>query len=304
MPKASFDPDKPTSAGGVSTSDLKNNFQALYQLDLNVLRPRAKVPTSMAIGICGTLTENYYDNVYFVSGDDWATRMSYASGDYTFSIPSANPRIDILGLNRSNQIVIASGTEGASPVVPAISGDIIPICEVYHKTTETKIVNYEDRGSYPNEGYIKKDIRPFLYQKIYGGDSGNVIGPASATDGHLAVFNGATGKTIKDGGAIGASDYDSGWFAVGTATKYTKAHSLGVRPSRVKIMYRKLAGSTIYFEIQGYWTSEYGACLGYDTTNIYVRTAGAQVNPYPSVTIDAVDGANSATGFYRILAWK
>lgn len=31
---------------------------------------------------------------------------------------------------------------------------------------------------------------------------GNVVGPASSTDGHLAVFDGATGKLIKGGGAV------------------------------------------------------------------------------------------------------
>ena len=35
--------------------------------------------------------------------------------------------------------------------------------------------------------------------------SGDVAGPAGATDGHLAVFNGGTGKVIKDGGAPFAS---------------------------------------------------------------------------------------------------
>lgn len=34
-----------------------------------------------------------------------------------------------------------------------------------------------------------------------GGGSGDVTGPSSATDGHLAVFDGTTGKLIKDGGA-------------------------------------------------------------------------------------------------------
>ncbi|MDD5367452.1 MAG: hypothetical protein PHQ40_00340 [Anaerolineaceae bacterium] len=34
--------------------------------------------------------------------------------------------------------------------------------------------------------------------------SGDVVGPAGATDGHLAVFDGATGKVIKDGGAVPA----------------------------------------------------------------------------------------------------
>ena len=34
-----------------------------------------------------------------------------------------------------------------------------------------------------------------------GAGTGDVVGPASATDGHLATFDGTTGKLIKDGGA-------------------------------------------------------------------------------------------------------
>ena len=39
-----------------------------------------------------------------------------------------------------------------------------------------------------------------------------VLGPSSATDGHLAVFDGSTGKLIKDGGAVptgGGADVDA-----------------------------------------------------------------------------------------------
>jgi hypothetical protein len=35
--------------------------------------------------------------------------------------------------------------------------------------------------------------------------TGDVVGPASVTDGYLAVFNGTTGKLIKDGGAVPAT---------------------------------------------------------------------------------------------------
>jgi hypothetical protein len=38
-----------------------------------------------------------------------------------------------------------------------------------------------------------------------GGGTGNVVGPASATDGHLAVFDTTTGKLLKDGGAVPAA---------------------------------------------------------------------------------------------------
>lgn len=34
--------------------------------------------------------------------------------------------------------------------------------------------------------------------------SGDVVGPSSATDGHLAVFDGTSGKLLKDGGAVSA----------------------------------------------------------------------------------------------------
>lgn len=38
------------------------------------------------------------------------------------------------------------------------------------------------------------------FAAIAGG--GDVVGPASAVDGHLAVFDTTTGKLIKDGGAV------------------------------------------------------------------------------------------------------
>jgi hypothetical protein len=42
---------------------------------------------------------------------------------------------------------------------------------------------------------------PFVAH-LSGVGSGDVVGPAGATDGHLAVFDGVTGKLIKDGGAV------------------------------------------------------------------------------------------------------
>lgn len=44
--------------------------------------------------------------------------------------------------------------------------------------------------------------------------SWDVDGPASATDGHLAVFDGATGKKIKDGGRPAEGDVDGPDVAV------------------------------------------------------------------------------------------
>jgi len=41
-----------------------------------------------------------------------------------------------------------------------------------------------------------------------GEGSGDVSGPSSATDGHIALFDGATGKLIKDGGAPFSGSYN------------------------------------------------------------------------------------------------
>lgn len=55
--------------------------------------------------------------------------------------------------------------------------------------------------------------------------SGDVIGPAGATDGHLALFDGATGKLIRDGGAPASGDvaHDAIWDAKGDLAAGTGA---------------------------------------------------------------------------------
>jgi len=107
---------------------------------------------------------------------------------------------------------------------------------------------------------------------------------------------------------LGQADYDSGWFAVTRINLYTKAHGLAVRPSRVKLMYRRADDSTVYFEISGSSNdgsgNMMGAAIGYNTANIYVYAESTYVNPWGSATIEATDGANVTSGQYRILAWK
>lgn len=44
--------------------------------------------------------------------------------------------------------------------------------------------------------------------------TGDVVGPASATDGNLAVFDGATGKLLKDGGAPGGGSVSDAAYGV------------------------------------------------------------------------------------------
>jgi len=53
-----------------------------------------------------------------------------------------------------------------------------------------------------------------------GSGGGDVTGPSSATDGHLAVFDGTSGKIIKDGGAVGSGGGDSVASKIFMATNY------------------------------------------------------------------------------------
>lgn len=54
----------------------------------------------------------------------------------------------------------------------------------------------------PSDGtsYVRKNAA--WVAEASGGGSGDVVGPASAVSGHLAVFDGTTGKLLKDGGPV------------------------------------------------------------------------------------------------------
>jgi hypothetical protein len=46
------------------------------------------------------------------------------------------------------------------------------------------------------------DFNTHWVDKPTGSGSGDVVGPAASVDGHLVVFDGTTGKLVKDGGAV------------------------------------------------------------------------------------------------------
>lgn len=58
-----------------------------------------------------------------------------------------------------------------------------------------------------------------------GGGSGDVVGPAASVDGRLAVFDGTTGKLLKDGG-LSAGSFD----AAGTSAAAIAAHLAAADP--------------------------------------------------------------------------
>ncbi len=82
-------------------------------------------------------------------------------------------------------------------------------------------------------------------QVIYDADdpppsgSGDVVGPGSATDGHLAIFDGTTGKLIKDGGAPGG-----GGSSIDATTAF-------VRPAPIGNDGTASVGGTPFLTVQG-----------------------------------------------------
>lgn len=134
------------------------------------LQPRAHSPADNKIFVRGRDASSYYNPVYY---GDANQRIAINSGDSSaFSTPASNPRIDVVYITPSGDIRIQQGSEAASPSIPSLSpsGDTrFPVCAVYNKPTQTKIVNFEDKDSNTGDGYIYRDLRPFLVQPSIGG---------------------------------------------------------------------------------------------------------------------------------------
>lgn len=71
-------------------------------------------------------------------------------------------------------------------------------------TAQLAINALTDVAAAANEQVLTKDTATgnAIFKAASGGGTGDVVGPATAIDNHLAVYDGITGKLIKDGGAI------------------------------------------------------------------------------------------------------
>ena len=76
-----------------------------------------------------------------------------------------------------------------------------------------------------NNGYMD-----FTWQMYFRGEqstlAGAVIGPSSAVNGNVALFNGTTGKIISDGGTLGSAAFtdSTAYDVAGAATGAVIAH--------------------------------------------------------------------------------
>lgn len=170
--------EKPLSSGGLNSSDIRNALGALFQGDMGVLRPRAQSTPDMTIHVNPAALNSFFQQV-------WGTGNSpftYAGGNTSaITAPSSLPRIDIVYLTAAGALAIVTGEEGVTPVADwaSLPKDGLPICLIYCKTTMTAILDYEDKDSDTDQGYIYSDVRPFL----------NLGGGASLADMYAAQDN-------------------------------------------------------------------------------------------------------------------
>ena len=91
------------------------------------------------------------------------TLVEFAGGNSPeFTAPTTHPRIDILSINDSGTLVRTAGDEDDSPTAPAVPAGNIPIAQVFNRVDQTSIKDEDDSTN----GYIEKDLRPFLWEKF------------------------------------------------------------------------------------------------------------------------------------------
>ena len=260
--------------------------------------------------------------IYFIAG----TRYIFAGGvTPAVTAPASNPRIDVLSINASGTIVLTTGTEAASPSVPAYPTSSILICETYNVVGQTKILDnaYQTSG----QGYIQNDIRPFLQyvsnpiftllagQNISAGDavylpSGNVS-YASMYD-YLGVYSGQTsvsntvwlGQIITGDGTkvryITIGGVDSGFDSGSSCTVSIRAVSGGL-PTGSNIV----STSTVYANAgqdpMYKLPSDYQTTVGVQYAVIISRTSAYNMytwttNPYAGGTMVSSSNSGSTWG--------
>lgn len=187
-------------SGAFDKNKFNAQFHAIHQGDFEALRPRAQATPNMTLQVQAATVQSFYRHVYFNNA-----QSTFAGGNSpTLTAPTTNPRIDLLYLSDTGVLTVLQGTEAASPVPPAYPdlSKNFPICEVFLRVGMTTIVNFEDSGANPTQGYIYRDVRPWFWS---GGVSahGSLTG-LTGTDHHTqyALLAGrALGQTLQGGTA-------------------------------------------------------------------------------------------------------
>lgn len=180
--RAYYDVTVPSSGDGFSIAAFKNALQGLGFMDMIPLQPRAHSPADNKIMVRGRDASSFYNPGY---SSDSNSRIPFASGDTpAFQSPASNPRIDIVYVTPSGDLKIQQGAEAASPTLPSLSpsGDTrMPVCAVWNRPGQARIVNFENKDSSTGDGYIYQDLRPWLCQPKAAGTTFSPTTPVAPT---------------------------------------------------------------------------------------------------------------------------
>lgn len=197
--RAYFNPTFPSSGDPFSVHGFRNVFAGLGFLDMLPLQPRAHSPADLKIMVRGQDASSFFNPVYYGNADQ---RVTFSSGDTpTIAAPVSNPRIDIIYVTPSGSILVKTGTEAAAPTLPSLSpsGDTrFPIAAVWCKVGMTKIVNFEDRNANSGDGYIYKDLRPWMRTAGAGSGSVSTASPTTPTGDAQATGGVSTAAAAVD----------------------------------------------------------------------------------------------------------
>lgn len=162
-----FDVAFPSSGDGFSIAGFRNAFLGLGFLDMVPLQPRAHTPADTRVMVRGRDASTFYNPLYY---GDANQRIAFGSGDSpAITAPISNPRIDVLYMTPSGDLLMITGTEAATPTVPTLapSGDTrFPICAIYNRPGQARVVNFENKDSNTGDGYIFQDLRPWLRMPV------------------------------------------------------------------------------------------------------------------------------------------
>lgn len=116
-------------------------------------------------------------------------------------------------------------------------------------------------------------------------------------------WSGTAVTAVKDyfASALAGADYDSGWFAAAGSNTYTKGHGLS-QPPRLVMLFHSAAGpgtDELVWVGCVVTSTTYLSPFGVDGSNIYVQTG-----TNASYATCFSTRRSSASGYYRVLAWK
>ncbi len=130
---------------------------------------------------------------------------------------------------------------------------------------------------------------------IFPAQGGDVVGPASATDGHVALFDGATGKLLKNGGLPGGTGTVTS-VSVVTANGFSGTVATATSTPAITIIAGDITPSKVN-----------GMTITTNSGTLHVANAKS-FDVLKSITIDGTDGTTpimpSISGQVAIALWQ